>query len=143
MPVLKSDSPFLSFIKNHKGLWKILLLLLAGILFLWFARGTEGGTPTADTAPAGDACRTMTEEATALCSSVEGVGRCAVLLTFSRGEVTEYQGSRVVSVTPPQVSAVTVVCEGGDLPEVRATLISMLSSLYGIGTNRVSVVRMG
>ncbi|MCQ2413453.1 MAG: hypothetical protein MJ082_01480 [Clostridia bacterium] len=38
--------------------------------------------------------------------------------------------------------AVTVVCEGAEREDVRITLVTMLSSLLDVGTNRVTVEKM-
>lgn len=62
-----------------------------------------------------------------LCSSVEGVGECRVMLTL--GESGE-------------VCAVAVICEGGDSVSVRYRLVELLSSLYGISTHRICVEKM-
>ena len=62
-----------------------------------------------------------------MCSMTEGVGECRVMLTYdSEGRVT----------------AVAVLCEGADRAEVRRRITDMLTSLYGIGTNRISVLKI-
>ncbi len=63
-----------------------------------------------------------------LCESIEGVGECRVLLSFSEDGET--------------VFAVAVICDGGDRVDVRHRLTELLSSFYGIGYNRISVEKM-
>jgi hypothetical protein len=67
------------------------------------------------------------EERTAnLCSLVEGVGECQVMVTYRQ----------------EQVYAVAVICEGAEITEVRRDVTNLITSLYGIGTNRVEILPM-
>ena len=63
------------------------------------------------------------EKLEALCSRIEGVGECHVMVTYREGEVY----------------AVAIVCSGADDPKVRAKLVELVTSVYGIGANRVSI----
>ena len=72
-------------------------------------------------------------EIEALCSSVEGVGKCRVTVVFEPEGAT---GGR------ERVYSVAVVCEGGDSIYVRARLVELITTLYGIGSNRVSVMKL-
>lgn len=84
----------------------------------------------------------LEEEIAELCSRVEGVGRCTVCVTFAEGEQVQYRSSNVVSSTPPRVMGVAIVCEGAGSPLVRAAIIDCMTSLFDIGSNRVSVLEM-
>lgn len=97
----------------------LLLLVLGGVI----SRGTTDtdGAATAETDPA--------REIEEICKSVEGVGECRVILSYSADGRT--------------VTSVAVVCEGGDSITVRHRLTEMLSSFYGIGYHRISVEKMG
>lgn len=77
------------------------------------------------------------------CSSVRGVGRCEVIVTFVRGAENTYKGTNLIESKPPEVMGVSVICEGADSDEVRATIVGMMSSLFGIGKNRVFVMKLG
>lgn len=76
------------------------------------------------------------------CSSVEGAGRCKVMISFSSGESLEYKGGNLISSTPPRVLGVTVLCRGGDKDKVRAEITELVSSLFDIGKNRVCVLKL-
>ena len=78
----------------------------------------------------------------AFCSQVEGVGRAEVMLTFARGAQAEYHGSTQIGTLPPEILGVTVLCTGGASDAVRSELTGMLSALLGIGTSRISVLRL-
>ena len=41
-----------------------------------------------------------------------------------------------------EVFSVAVICEGADDVSVRARLTELITSLYGIGANRVSIVKL-
>ena len=78
--------------------------------------------PTASTEKARDEESRVSE----LCSGVDGVGRCSVVLNLQDGSV---------------VSA-AVLCDGADSPRVESDLKELISSLYGIGYNRISVLKL-
>lgn len=59
--------------------------------------------------------------------SMDGVGECVVMLTY------ESDGG---------VYAAAVLCEGAESVSVRQGVISVITSLYGIGSNRVEVCPM-
>ena len=61
-----------------------------------------------------------------MCSSISGVGECRVMIS--------YEGE--------EICAVAVVCEGGDIIDVRSRVCRLVSSLYGIGYNRISVMKL-
>lgn len=82
-------------------------------------------------------------ELEAACSMVRGVGRCEVIVTFSRGVENTYRGTVLVESRPPEVMGVSVICEGADSDEVRASVTDMMATLFGIGKNRISVMKLG
>ena len=84
----------------------------------------------------------LESEVAALCSSVSGVGKCRVFITFERGAASTYRGSSVIETKPPLVLGVSVVCSGGDSDRVRSELTDMLTALFSIGSNRVSVLKL-
>ena len=67
-----------------------------------------------------------------LCSSVEGVGRCRVMISY---EDSGYRsGERVMSVC--------IACDGADRAAVRRSLTDLITALYGIGSNRIYIARL-
>ena len=138
---LRSDNPLLTFIKNKKGVWKLFLILTLGVALLLFSGDCSKAQVQMQDDLESYAARLEAETASLL-SSVEGVGRCRVMLTFATGEETSYHGSSVSSVTPPRVLGATVVCDGGEDDAVRARIAGMLSSMFDIGKNRISVLKL-
>ena len=81
-------------------------------------------------------------EVASLCSSVEGVGRCRVFITFERGEQTVYKGSAVLETKPPRVQGVTVVCRGAESDNIKSQLTEMMCALFDVGSNRVAILKL-
>lgn len=112
------ENGFLHWITQKRRATAIIIaaVLLGLLLLLLPSLGTSGGADA-------DSC-----DIEELCSSIDGVGECKILLSYSE------DGEDVV--------AVAVICEGGDRLEIRHRLTELLSSLYGIGYNRISVEKL-
>ena len=106
-----------AFIGKNGGLVRLVAAFLFGLAIILFAGGFF--------AP-GEDRSSEKEELSELFSEVFGVGECEVLISY--GESGE-------------VMAVAVICEGADSASVRKTLVDMIGALYGIGANRISVVK--
>lgn len=113
-------------------------MLSVGLLLV--ALSSVNKTEVTDSADLSEYKEELEERLERLCSEVDGVGRCTVMVTFSRGEENTYKGSKLTESRPPEVLGVTVVCDGGDNATVRARLTEMLSALFGIGSNRIAVL---
>ena len=139
--ILKSESGFFEFLRKRNGIWKAAIVLVVGILLLSFG----GGSDKESVAEAGGLeayGRALEERVSELCSSLDGVGAARVMITFSSGEQTIYEGTRAVGTKPPEVMAVTVLCEGAGSGAVVARLTEMLSSVFGIGTHRIKIMKI-
>lgn len=113
---MKSDNGFIEFIKSV-ATPKIAILVGLGLALLFLA-GLPGRQSEQTEAM---------DELAELCSSVGGVGRCMVMTTEdAEGEIT----------------AVAVLCDGAESAEVRAKLSKLISSLYGIGYHRISILKI-
>ena len=109
-----SENLLIPFIKNNKTILFLALLLILGVLLML--------------APVNDVKNEVDEETrvSELCSGIYGVGRCSVMLNIKEGEV---------------VSA-AVLCDGADSSLVESDIKELISSLYGIGYNRISVLKL-
>lgn len=117
----KSEKGFLDFLSSVKPSFKIGAVLLVGLLLILLSG--LGGERTVETAD-------EEERLAEMCSLIEGVGECRVMMTYRPD--TEEQ----------QVYAVLVLCEGGDSVSVRERITSLFCSLYGIGSHRVEIQRL-
>ena len=115
-------------------------------------------------------CAELEKETEKLLSQIKGAGRVSVMLTFESDEEMIYakdteektkgdgdeqskadhiivdssdgETGLVVKVIYPKVRGVAVVCTGGDDPLVRSEVSAVVSALFDIGSNRISIARM-
>ena len=119
---LKSDKCFLQFLSSGKRLTPVAVALVLGVLLILIGSNKiEGAEKTTSASEIG------IEE---LCSMTEGVGECRVHITYREDSGEEL------------VYAVAIICEGADSVAVRERLTSLVCSLYGIGANRVEILKM-
>ena len=81
-------------------------------------------------------------ELSELCSLVDGVGRCYVYVTFERGSENTYKSGNLIETRPPKVMGVSVVCRGAESARVKSELTELITSLFGIGANRVKILKL-
>ena len=150
----------------------LLVFLLGVVLALVPGRAKKAGaqqltTETADTVFDLSAVQKQME---ALLSAIDGAGRVRLMLTLSSGERVVYQtDSRTVtasgsttqetetvfrqsggsekepavqSVVYPQYQGALVICDGAERASVRLAVIQAVSSLTGLGSNKIAVVKM-
>ena len=116
---MKSKGSFFDFLKKGRTAVRAAIILAAGIILIllggFFGKSDESDESSAE------------EELAEICTMTEGVGRAHVVITY--GEEGE-------------VYAVAVLCDGAENPEVRARIVKLVGSLYGIGANRISVLKI-
>lgn len=115
---LKSESGFLDFLRSGKSLVRVGAVLAFGVLLILLGSVSFGSK---------DAEATPEEELAEMCSATDGVGESRVMITYGDGG---------------EVYGVAVLCEGAESPEVRARIVRLIGSLYGIGANRISVLKI-
>lgn len=119
------DNKFLSALKGKKETIIILIALALGLLLLFLGGMEESVSPEVEDG--------LEERIAVACSTVDGVGRCSVYIYSSADDSREKEEC---------VQSVIVVCEGADSIDVRLRLTEMLSSFFGIGTNRIRIEKM-
>lgn len=118
---LKLDKSFSDFLRSGRAS-KILPIIILGILMVLLGSVIGSTEKEAAVEP------TEEQRLSQMLSSVEGVGECRVMITYSDGG---------------EVFSVAVLCEGADSVRVRGRVIELVSSLYGIGSNRIAVLPSG
>ncbi|MBQ3708733.1 MAG: hypothetical protein II889_12645 [Clostridia bacterium] len=116
--------------------WILLLLALMGAALLLLG----GLLGRRDDAGVSDYAGYLETRARELCLSIEGVEEAEVFLTIEEAGAKEVgmfgeSGKRA----NPGVRGIAVVCTGGDLPRVRATVTELLSAALAVPTNRIRV----
>lgn len=147
------------------GFVGILLILLSELV-----PSASSNTSTKSTQTDYDEYVTSLENKTAdLISSIDGVGRCKVMITLEqsdenvfakntdesnssgsyskKSEYVLYEDNNndtpiLVKQYFPKVKGVAVVCTGGDDVVIREKIISSISSLFGISGTKISVSKI-
>lgn len=120
-----TSSGLRAFYDKHKSSLLIILIIIVGAALILGGSESDASDDT-----------DIEAELEELCASLSGVGACRVMVTYKVVDKRYgYEGREVVE-------SVTVVCKGADKVGVRAELTSMLSSLFGIGTNRIHISKM-
>lgn len=133
---------FFNYLKDKRRLVLVAVLIAAGFLLILIPlSGNEEITPETDSLSEYKAG--LEQELAQVASSVKGVGKCRVLITFERGEQNTYRGSELIESKPPLVLGVTVVCTGADRDSVRAELTEMMTALFNIPSTRVAILKYG
>ncbi len=110
-----------------RGMLAVVLILGLGILLI-FLGSAEGGES--------EGVMSTEESIEKICSSIEGVGECRVLVSYKTEAGAFGSGGGEVIV------GIAVVCEGGGSDNVRRRVTEVLSGLYGIGANRIRVEKL-
>lgn len=110
------------------------------------------------------------KELAALLSQVKGAGNVKVYLTIANGTETVYQTNEdysqsdtnlnrkietvkhtdserneeglIKQINPPTYLGAIIVCQGADNPAVKLALVNAVSNATGLGTDRISVLKM-
>lgn len=149
-------------LRKYRG---VLIVVLAGIFLMALPGKKPPAAPAPVTAPEPDLAEALSE----LLSRVEGAGRVRVMLTVGRGEEILYQcdedsvrteksddlrrktvvlgGSQhqeglVRQINPPSYLGAVVLCQGADSARVRLAIVEAVSKAAGIGSDRITVLKM-
>ena len=147
----------------------VLLIICIGILFMSLPEKKESA-PAADTLPPQTESISRAEELEQILGQIAGVGKVKVLLTEAAGAETVYQSDTdrtdstdnqreqtktviitdsgraqeglIRTVTPPVYLGAIVVCQGGENPTVRLSIVEAVSNVTGISSDRITVLKM-
>ena len=73
-------------------------------------------------------------------SMIDGAGECIAVVNITSTTESVYNKNTPVKQIMPVISGVTVICEGGNKNAVKESIISAVSTLLGIGSNKVCVI---
>ena len=132
-------------------------------------RGSAGEV-LSDSRDLAEYTKLLEEKIASLCSKVDGVGRVSVAVSFNSGyeyvyakdeeyrtsdSGSEYsseyvingkgssQGMVYIKELLPEICGVGIVCDGGGSTDVQNRLIMLISSAFGISSNKIYVVKYG
>lgn len=156
----------ISMISKYK--FAILILVIGAILMLIPGKSAKKSVgPESQAVPVAE--KSITEELTQILGQIKGVGKVQVMLTVASGEMTIYQYDEdsqtgengsirkqtvivsdadrnetgiIQQIIPPKYQGAVVVCDGGDHPSVRLAIVDAVSKVTGLGSDRISVLKM-
>ena len=123
--------------KWDRNRWILLLLALMGAVLLLL-----GGLRSERNGASSDYAGYLEERARNLCLSIDGVEEVEVFLTLDEPAAKTVSAGMFgdsAETVMPGVRGIAVVCTGGDLPRVRATVTELLSAALAVPTNRIRV----
>jgi len=155
-----------SFIKKYKY---VALILVIGIGLMLLPEKSEKTEPTPVTENIVTQ-KSIEEQLSDILSDVDGAGKVKILLTIRAGEETLFQTNSSISngsdtsstqittvtitssdkneyglirqINPPTYMGAIIVCEGADSPSVRLAVIEAVSKVTGLGSDKISVLKM-
>lgn len=168
MDMKATENKLLAYLKRYKY---VVLVVSIGIILLLLPIEKKEAVRTATTITTKiDESGSISKDLTKLLSKVKGAGKVEVYFMTAEGEETIYQtdedqsedtsGSSnrsqtvivadsdrneyglVKKINPPKYSGAIILCEGADNAEVQLQLIQAVANLTGLGTNRISVLKM-
>lgn len=155
-------------LKYLLGKYKFVLLILAlGMLFMAAPQKQQEEPQPVAAVPQPT---TTAQELEEILSKIDGVGKTKVMLTEAAGSETVYQTNEdravtsgnesirletviitnsdreeqglVRTITPPVYLGAIIVCQGADNASVRLAVTQAVSAVTGMGTDRITVLKM-
>ena len=147
----------------QKYRYALLVVLLGLGLMLIPGKDQPETVPQQETAPQSVS---LSEEMEQILSSIQDAGRVKVLLTLEKGEETVYQTDEdrdgesvrldtvlitdadrnqqglIRQVNPAKYLGAVILCQGADSAAVRLAIVEAVAKLTGLGTDRISVLKM-
>jgi stage III sporulation protein AG len=142
-----------------KANWYVIVIIGVGVFLLLLPFGTNEGEEPLEKTPQ---TRDLQQELTQILSQIQGVGDVQVLLTVAEGERFVYQTDEngtsidtvivsdenrvesglICQVIPPSYRGAIIVCQGADRPEVQLRVVEAVSKVTGLGSDRITVLKM-
>lgn len=150
----------------------VLLVLLVGVFLMLIPTGRKDveEQPPVETAQPKPQLEMTSDRLEEILGQIQGAGRVKVLLTFAGSEKTLFQTNDrsssteesntlecetvllmdsdrteealVTQVLAPEYLGAVIVCQGADDPSVRLAVTEAVSKATGLGSDRISVLKM-
>lgn len=150
---------FTAFLSKYRYAF---LVLLVGVALMLLPSGNDPGPQEQKGEEPVSKEQDMNRELTQILGMIQGVGKVQVMLTVEEGEMTVYQfdegasGKDTVIITgsdrtqsglvqqvlPQKYRGAVVVCQGADSAAVRLSVIEAVAKVTGLGTDRITVLKM-
>ena len=165
-PVQRWWQPLLDRFQQYRP---VFLILLVGVLLMLLPVKRSQATVSVENTTETDRAEALEQRLEELLRQVDGAGETKVMLTLHKGIGYEYLSDTVTEVrsdgqkietemvfasgssgdepvltgmTYPEYQGAVVVCEGADRPSVRLAVIDAVSSLTGLRSTQIAVIKM-
>ena len=146
------------------------IVLAVGLILMTIPISNNDGDETVVTTGTTIESVSVEERLSAVLSHIDGAGKVHVMLTESEGEEVVYQTNEndnsaentsstkvdtvvitdadrnqsglIRKVNPPSYLGAVIVCQGADNPTVHLAIVDAVSKVTGLGSNRISVLKM-
>ncbi len=165
MDMTAIGAKIVEFIKKYRY---VILVLVIGIGLMALPDREETQQEPTTATVVSNSQTDQAEALTQILSQIRGAGKVKVLLTVAAGERTVYQTDQdtstgsgsvrcetvivtnadraqqglVQQIVAPEYRGAIVVCQGADDPNVRLAIVEAVANATGLGTNRISVLKM-
>ena len=167
MDINAAKTKILEFVRKYRYAF---LVLVIGIGLMLLPEKSSEVNPIQSDHPEADPVLTMETQLEEILGQIHGAGRVEVMLSVGVGAETIYQQDEdmtvsdttnsarkeVVTVTdgnrnetglirqikPPEYLGAIIVCQGGDLPAIQLAIVKAVSKVTGLGSDRISVLKM-
>ena len=167
MDVTAIGTKIIEFIKKYRY---VILVLVAGIILMLIPSGADQEPEAPVNAGSITQFQDPSEELSKILSQISGVGKVQILLTKNAGEKTVYQTDQDTSssensgsvrvetvivtdanrteqgltqqIFAPEYRGAIIVCQGADDAAVRLAVVEAVSDVTGLGSDRISVLKM-
>ena len=147
----------------------VILIVAVGVILMMIPADKDSKESSQQPTPSVSE-KSLNDELAEILSKIDGAGDVRVLLTVSAGEQTLYQTDDEVSVdenssntkiktvivtnseksqvglikqiNPPQYLGAVILCEGADSPSVRLAVLDAVSKATGLGSDKISILKM-
>ena len=155
--------------ENLKKYRYAIIILLIGLVLMLLPTGKKQ-EPVETILPQEKSEQSVETQLEALLEQLKGAGKVKVMLTVSTGSETVYQTDEnhndnkdssscrwetviistdangeeglIKQINPPQYLGAVILCQGGDEPTVRLSIVEAVSKLTGLGADKICVLKM-
>ena len=157
-------------LKKDKKALAIIVIGITGMLIIMLSgQGDDLRNSTVSEVPTDFSEEAISEKVTQLIESIDGAGDTRVMITYECGNEIVYaadsdessddnsddisreyiiieennnEAGLIIKTVYPKVMGVAIICQGGDNPAVKQQICSVISALFNLSTNKISIATM-
>lgn len=136
----------LSKLKDDKNLIRIIFIIgIAGIFLIFcssFLSSDKDDSSQSSSNSLADYGEAQEDKLRNMIEKIEGVGKAEVMLTMENSAEQVYTQDNRVKEIEPVVRGVVVVCRGATNPEVKATVMELVTKALNISSDKVCITKL-